>query len=892
MMRPVVTLVTAIAVVVGVTAPVSAEGARAEAASAFVVSGGLPDDTLLYQRDPWPNDNTIPNNYGYCPVTPIGGLVTSGSSPYTAGPGSNCVAVNNLTMNTQRTALAGLVDNNVWLYDVHDNGTVTASPKQLFNGAGPRCNIGDAIAWTADGSTITCFWSTDWFMWQNVVTGATGVKLNSSLGLANQRGYTPVWLPNGDLLVTGPVVGCAGTTIWRVAMSGLTATSAATRIGPACPTESIRTPVLSPDGSTLAYLGYGPNGSNYRIATSDLNGANEHVLIPARTTAGDFHSNPVWSPDGRHLLTTLQMSSQPGVPYYYGTRYRTGIAAITVATSAVHWVLPPQATFDARYPVAANVPDATAVSLRPSPTARVAAVNGDSSVTSALSGDTLTITGAWFDPENPPSTVTVCDAAGTTCLSLQVEEVTVDAIGNLVCTVVIPATYTPVSTSGGTTTGTAGGGQSTTGLVFPSGPTAPALTPSPRLFLSPNHGGANAPTTVGVDYLGASQTVQIAAFASIDATGAALAGAVSATASPCGCLIAPFTVPTGTRSIAALSSAGTVITLARWYADDTTPPVVTGTLDRLPDSAGWYNHPATIAWTATDAADAFVAAPAATAVTTQGLDIAYTSAPACDSNGNCASGTVVASLDSTLPTVAAAAFGANPLAVGSPVLVTAAASDALSGVVSGEIWIDSDPGVGNAVPLAIASPGVLGVTLSGMAVGIHTVGVRSLDAAGNWSVAATSLLVVYDPAGGFATGGGWLVPGGATSDSGDLLPRLDGTSKANFGFVVRYENGASTVPSGSFEFHYKVGQFDLSSAGYDWLVVTNSQWAHFNGSVTLNGGSAVYPISVSVRDSNKTGTPDRLVLKVYAPGADPLTASPIYQASGDVSGGNVVLHKG
>ena len=51
------------------------------------------------------------------------------------------------------------------------------------------------------------------------------------------------------------------------------------------------------------------------------------------------------------------------------------------------------------------------------------------------------------------------------------------------------------------------------------------------------------------------------------------------------------------------------------------------------------------------------------------------------------------------------------------------------------------------------------------------------------------LFVSYDPNGPFATGGGSIVPGGSSSDGGDLLPGIDGTSKANFGFVVKYKNG-------------------------------------------------------------------------------------------------------
>jgi hypothetical protein len=153
------------------------------------------------------------------------------------------------------------------------------------------------------------------------------------------------------------------------------------------------------------------------------------------------------------------------------------------------------------------------------------------------------------------------------------------------------------------------------------------------------------------------------------------------------------------------------------------------------------------------------------------------------------------------------------------------------------------------------------------------------------------LLVVYDPSGGFATGGGWLVPGSATSDTGDALPGLDSSSKANFGFVVKYQNGSSTVPAGNLQFDYNVGSFHLKSAAMQWLVVTNQNMAQFQGTATVNGSSATYPFSVQARDGDPTGQPDRFVIKIYPAGSDPNTTTPLYKASGDVQGGSIVIHK-
>ncbi|MFC2032131.1 TRAP transporter substrate-binding protein DctP [Chloroflexota bacterium] len=162
----------------------------------------------------------------------------------------------------------------------------------------------------------------------------------------------------------------------------------------------------------------------------------------------------------------------------------------------------------------------------------------------------------------------------------------------------------------------------------------------------------------------------------------------------------------------------------------------------------------------------------------------------------------------------------------------------------------------------------------------------------------STMVVVYDPSAGFATGGGWFTPGGQTSDEGDFLPEIDGTSPANFGFVVKYKKGA-TSPDGQLEFQYQQGDFNLHSTGMDWLVVTNNNWAKFQGIATIKGFEGFYPFHVDARDGDFGGgtEPDRFIIKVYAPvevwppEEDPDLADPIYKASGDLEGGNIVIHK-
>jgi hypothetical protein len=91
-------------------------------------------------------------------------------------------------------------------------------------------------------------------------------------------------------------------------------------------------------------------------------------------------------------------------------------------------------------------------------------------------------------------------------------------------------------------------------------------------------------------------------------------------------------------------------------------------------------------------------------------------------------------------------------------------------------------------------------------------------------------IVVYDPAGGFVTGGGWIMsPEGACPDFCG-----GATGKANFGFVSKYKKGAST-PTGQTEFQFKAGDLNFHSSSYDWLVVAGAN-AKYKGVGTVNGG--------------------------------------------------------
>ena len=87
-------------------------------------------------------------------------------------------------------------------------------------------------------------------------------------------------------------------------------------------------------------------------------------------------------------------------------------------------------------------------------------------------------------------------------------------------------------------------------------------------------------------------------------------------------------------------------------------------------------------------------------------------------------------------------------------------------------------------------------------------------------VAHYDYIVVYDPNGGFVTGGGWI-----DSPPGAYLAEPSLSGKANFGFLSKYLKGA-TVPTGQTEFQLHFADFTFQSTAYQWLVVSTpkAQW--------------------------------------------------------------------
>jgi len=233
------------------------------------------------------------------------------------------------------------------------------------------------------------------------------------------------------------------------------------------------------------------------------------------------------------------------------------------------------------------------------------------------------------------------------------------------------------------------------------------------------------------------------------------------------------------------------------------------------------------------------------------------------------------------PVVESVSAPLDPQTVGTTVEANASFTDENAGDTHTAVWDWGDSATSNGV--------VSGGTVTGSHTytdpGVYTVTVTVTDSSGLTGEGSFFYVVVYDPDGGFVTGGGWI-----TSPTGAYLadPALSG--KANFGFVSKYHHGAS-VPSGETEFNFKAGDLNFHSTSYEWLVVAGSQ-AKFKGEGTING-TGNYGFMLTSKD----GSPDTFRIKIWdkdngdAVVYDNKFGDPDDGYSGTaIGGGNIVVH--
>jgi hypothetical protein len=243
-----------------------------------------------------------------------------------------------------------------------------------------------------------------------------------------------------------------------------------------------------------------------------------------------------------------------------------------------------------------------------------------------------------------------------------------------------------------------------------------------------------------------------------------------------------------------------------------------------------------------------------------------------------------------LPTLGAITAPTDPKQVGT--LVTASATFSDPGTDDPHTtYIDWGDGTVTSYPVAGGS-----TTASGShtytSPGVYTLKMKVQDDEGFSNEVLFQYVVVYDPAAGFVTGGGWInSPSGAYTPDDPTDPDIVG--KANFGFVSKYQKGAN-VPTGNTEFQFHAGNLNFKSTQYEWLVVQgNSSKASYKGTGTVNGAGQ-YGFLLTVYDGGNSN--DKFRIKIW----DKTTGVMLYDnqagagddaaASQVIGGGSIVIH--
>jgi len=172
--------------------------------------------------------------------------------------------------------------------------------------------------------------------------------------------------------------------------------------------------------------------------------------------------------------------------------------------------------------------------------------------------------------------------------------------------------------------------------------------------------------------------------------------------------------------------------------------------------------------------------------------------------------------------------------------------------------------------------------------GVHNITIQATDSADHTAESSEIiLLAVYDPTGGFVTGGGWI-----NSPAGAYYPDPTLTGKATFGFVSKYVKG-KTLPEGDTEFQFNTAKLNFKSTSYEWLVVSGTK-AQFKGTGTING-AGTYSFILSTIDDSKGF--DKFRIKI----SDKSTGTLVYDNQMDapdtanpttvLGGGSIIVHK-
>jgi PKD repeat protein len=172
--------------------------------------------------------------------------------------------------------------------------------------------------------------------------------------------------------------------------------------------------------------------------------------------------------------------------------------------------------------------------------------------------------------------------------------------------------------------------------------------------------------------------------------------------------------------------------------------------------------------------------------------------------------------------------------------------------------------------------------------GLYTVTVTVADNdGGETSETLSSRIVIYERAGGFVTGGGWI-----NSPAGAYTPQPGLSGRAQFVHTARYRPRSDT-PTGVTLVRFAAGRMTFRASNHQWLTITGDDRSTCTGTGTINR-TGHYNFMITTHDASRGGRRDTIRIKIW----DADTGATIYDnqpgapddVGSNLAGGNITIH--
>ena len=257
-------------------------------------------------------------------------------------------------------------------------------------------------------------------------------------------------------------------------------------------------------------------------------------------------------------------------------------------------------------------------------------------------------------------------------------------------------------------------------------------------------------------------------------------------------------------------------------------------------------------------------------------DVYAISITVADDDGGAATAGASITVNNVAPVLGSVSGPVNPAQLGSSVSISAGYTDVgtLDTHTAVFTWDDGSSSPGT------CAAGTCTASHTYAAAGVYEVTMTVTDDDTGSASSKFDYVVVFDPAGGFVTGGGWI-----NSPVGAYIANPALTGKATFGFVSKYQRGQST-PTGNTEFQFHAAGFNFHSTVYDWLVIAGAR-AQYKGTGTVNGsGNYGFLLTAVDGDVNGGGGVDKFRIKIWDKTSGGMVYDNVAGASDDIDSAN------